>query len=306
MCLANLVIQICAIIAIIKEELTMAWDPNSGPPAEPNPNTGYGTPSNPYDTPQNPYGAPQNPYGASQNSFVTPPNQNYGNAYTNQAGYMPPAAAPLPLGEAIRQLPGQYLRVLTRPSAMTFAEEMGKAAWNIVWVQLIGYAVIATILSFIATQIGLSLTTLGTGTASVNSSMLGAIRSIEGGASLGSIIIIPLFFFIGMGILFGLAKAFHGEGRFLTQCYTFLLFYAPLGIITSIIGLIPIAGSLIAFAISIYEIVLSVFAIQATHRLSGGKATAVVLIPVGVALLLACAAIVAIVAIVASSASQFH
>ncbi len=286
----------------------MAWDPNQGSSAEPGPNTGYGTPSNPYGTAQNPYGTPEIPYGAPQNPFAAPPNQNYGNAYNNMGGYMPPTSAPLPLGEAVRQLPNQYIRVLTRPGAMTFAAEMGKAAWNIIWVELIGYAIIATILSFIGTQIGLSVASLGTGTSSssVNSSTLGAIRSIEGGFSLGSIIIIPIGFFIGMGILFGLSKAFHGEGRFVTQCYIFLLFYAPLGIIGSIIGLIPIAGGLIVFALSIYEIVLSVFAIQATHRLSGGKATAVVLIPLAVVLLLACALIVAIVAIVASSSSQFH
>jgi hypothetical protein len=286
----------------------MAWNPNQEEPVNPNPNTGYGAPSHPYGTPENPYGAPQTPYGAPQNPFAMPPNQNYGNAYNNQSGYMPPAASPLPLGDAIRQLPNQYIRVLTRPGAMTFAGEMGKAAWNIVWVQLIGYAVIATILSFIATQIGLGLATLGnsTSTASVNSALLGSIRSIEAGVSLGSIIAIPIGFFIGMGILFGLAKAFHGEGRFVTQCYTFLLFYAPLGIIASVIALIPIAGGFIDLAIDIFEIVLSVFAIQATHRLSGGKATAVVLIPVGVLLLLACAFIVVIVAIVASSVQQIH
>jgi hypothetical protein len=307
--------QLFAIIVFIKEEFFMAWDPNQGQPVGPNPNTDYGAPSNPYESPGSPYAAPQssygppeNPYGAPQNPFAVPPGQNYGNAnaYNNQAGYMPPASTPLPLGEAVRQLPSQYIRVLTRPGAMTFAGEMSKAAWNIVWVQLVGYAVIATIFSFIGTQISSGLSTLGTGASSVNSSMLGSIRAIQVGTSLGSIIVVPLFFFIGMGILFGLSKAFHGQGRFVTQCYTFLLFSAPLGIIASIIGLIPLAGSVIAIAIEIYEIVLAIFAIQATHRLSGGKATAVVLIPVGVVLLLVCGLVVAIVAIVASSAQQFH
>jgi hypothetical protein len=317
----------------------MSWDPNQGQPAEPNPTphtdystpdpsnlygtpenpynppqipytapqNPYGAPQNPYGAPQNPYGAPQNPYGAPENRFAAPqPNQNYGNGYNYQGDYMQPAPTPLPLGQALRQLPRQYLRVLTRPSAMTFAAEMGKAVWDIVWVQLIGYAIFATIISFIAIQIGLSLATLNTGTSTANTAMLGSIRSIEAGFSLGSIISVPIGFFIGMGILFGLAKAFHGEGRFVTQCYTFLLFYVPLGIIALIISLIPFAGSFIAFAISIFEIVLSIFAIQATHRLSGGRATAVVLIPVGVVLLLTCGLAVAIFAFLLSNAQQFH
>ncbi len=33
---------------------------------------------------------------------------------------------PLPLGQAMRELPGQYFKVLTRPSVKTFAEEKGK------------------------------------------------------------------------------------------------------------------------------------------------------------------------------------
>ncbi len=40
--------------------------------------------------------------------------------------------APLPLGQAIRELPGQYLKVLTRPSVKTFAGEKGKAGWGII------------------------------------------------------------------------------------------------------------------------------------------------------------------------------
>src|SRR5207249_3543683 len=109
--------------------------------------------------------------------------------------------------------------------------------------------------------------------------------------------ILPVFFFIGMGILYGLSKAFGGQGGFLTQSYSFLLFDVPLRFLAALVGLIPFAGGLIAFAISIYEIVLSVFAIMAVHRLSGGKATAVVLIPVGVVVLLACAAFVVFFAI---------
>src|SRR6266496_1050109 len=106
----------------------MSYDPNQPP------NSGYDNP--PYGTPQPPYSAPQPPYGAPY------PQPGY--------DYPPPQTAPLPLGEAIRQLPNQYIKVLTRPSAATFAEEQGKASWDIVWVQLIIYAIVAAVLGYLA------------------------------------------------------------------------------------------------------------------------------------------------------------
>lgn len=170
---------------------------------------------------------------------------------------------------------------------------MGKASWDIVWVQLIGLAIISAILSYLATLI--SPTYNSTSSSSINPA---AFRSLIAGLSFGSIIIVPLFFFISMGIFYGLARAFGGQGRFVTQSYAYLLFGVLIGIVSSIVNLIPYLGVVIAFAISIYAIVLNIFSIMAVHRLSGGKATAVVLIPLGVALLLACALVVLFVTLI--------
>ena len=301
----------------------MSWNPDQGQTGgEQDPYSGYGSPQNPYGTPpppenpyqnpqnpyapppaENPYAAPQNPYAAPENPYA-PQNPyggtNYGGSYQQgqQAyGYEQPSATPLPLGQAIQQLPQQYINVLTHPSAQTFAGEIGKASWSIVWVQLIGYAVIASILGFLGRLI--SPTTLsstsGTGISAAQ------LTAIEGGASIGAIIVVPIIFFIGMGILYALSKAFGGQGTFLRQSYATLLFQVPLGILTALVGLIPIAGSFIGLAIEIYAIVLQIFAIMAVHRLSGGKATAVVLIPVAVLFLLVCALVVILVAIIASA-----
>ena len=274
----------------------MAWDPNQGQPETPN--TGYGPPPNPYGAPQNPYtNPPENPYATP--AYGAPGYQG-GPDY-----YAPPQSAPLPLGEAIRNLPNQYIRVITKPGPMTFAEEMGKASWDIVWVQLIFYAIISTILSYLGTLIsGANLNTT-TGTGSVNPALLQSIQSITFGLTLGQIVLVPLFFFIGMAIIYGLARAFGGHGTFLTQGYTYLLFDVPLGTASSLVGLIPIAGGLIALAIAVYRVVLAIFAVMAVHRLSGGRATAVVLIPIGVALLLACGLTVLVVALFAA-ALQHH
>jgi hypothetical protein len=45
---------------------------------------------------------------------------------------------PLPVGQAVAALPGQYLRALTRPSSGTFLEEKDKGSWALVWIQLLG------------------------------------------------------------------------------------------------------------------------------------------------------------------------
>jgi hypothetical protein len=42
-----------------------------------------------------------------------------------------PATKPPQLSETIWHLPRQYVKVLFRPSAKTFREEMGKAGWEL-------------------------------------------------------------------------------------------------------------------------------------------------------------------------------
>jgi Yip1 domain len=229
------------------------------------PNSAYGTPSNLYSVSQNPSMPPTAPPDAPP---FYPYTKNQGGP-----GYSPPPSAPLPLGEAIKGLPQQYTKGTTRPGVMTFAAEMGKASWDIVWVQLIGQAIILALLSYLRILI----------LHGFNAANFGTV-----GLPLVSIIMAPMFFFIGMGILYGLARAFGGQGKFVTQCYTYLLFSVPIGIVSGVVfTLIPVAGSFIAIALGIYGIVLTILSLKAVHRLSGGKATAVVLIPAGVVLLVA-------------------
>src|SRR5215467_14082266 len=69
-----------------------------------------------------------------------------GGLYGTPPGYDGPPEAKVPLAEAIQQLPRQYIKVLTKPSAATFAEEMGKASWSIFWVQLLGITILSSAL----------------------------------------------------------------------------------------------------------------------------------------------------------------
>lgn len=207
-----------------------------------------------------------------------------------------PQATPLPLREAIRQLPRQYWKVLTKPGAATFAEEMGKARWDIIWAQLLGYATIGALLGILAWLVLVAFWGLLFGSlvaTSPGNRSFPLTPFFLPGLVVGVFIFLAIFIgsiassFIGESITYLLAKAFGGQGSFTTQMYTTLLFQTPIGLLSGIIALIPYVGGLAGSAGSIYRLVLQVFSLMAVHRLSGGKATAVVLIPVAVSFLLA-------------------
>src|SRR6266478_537058 len=295
-------------------------DPNSGygnPPYGIPPSGPYGQPQNPYGAPTpGPYGQPPSPYGAppqgpygqppSPYGYGPPPQGPYGAPVYQQPGYgygpPPIQTAPLPLAEAIRQLPQQYIRILTRPSAATFAEEQGKAAWNIVWVQLLGLGVISGLLVFLILQIALPIV-MNSASSSGSSTMAGVVAIIEGfavGFAILEIIAVPVSFFITSGIYYLIAKAFSGQGTFLAQSYSATLFYVPMAILSLVLGLIPFLGGLAGLALFVYEIVLGVYMMMAVHRIGGGKATVVVLLPAIVLFLLLCVLGIIIAAAVGS------
>jgi hypothetical protein len=280
-------------------------NPNEGqgqPAGGADPHSGYGTPQNPYGTPppQNPYASPpppQNPYGTPPPQYGTPPYQQ-GQQGGYGYGYAPPQQAPRSIGQAIQELPNQYIRVLTKPSARTFAEEMGKADWAMIWIQLLILAVIGTILGLIRGAIGLA----GSAFVTNNTFNPASIAALTVSGSTFSFIAVPVSFFIVVVIQYLLAKAFQGQGNFVTQGYTYLLFEVPINIVSYLLGFIPIFGGIAGFALFIYGIVLNVFSIMAVHRLSGGKASAVVLIPIAVLFLLVflCVFVIAAILIAAT------
>jgi hypothetical protein len=220
-----------------------------------------------------------------------PPLQN---VYEQPSGYgfVPPPAAPRPLGQAIQELPRQYLKILTKPGAQTFAEEQGKADWGIIWLQLVFIGLVGTIIGIIDALLHLAATMYAMPGNGSSSAILGTAYSLTtSGPSLFSLVSIIAFFFIVVGIQYLLAKAFGGNGDFKQQGYSYLLFYVPLALISDVLGLVPILGLIVGFAVGIYQIVLNVFSIMAAQRLSGGKATGVVLIPIAaiIVLVLLCA-----------------
>jgi hypothetical protein len=235
------------------------------------------------------YRASYNAYGPAHGPQMPPPGAD------PRAGWGAPGpgvnASPLSLWEAVKQLPGQYWRVLTKPGTATFAYEAPKARWDVIWAQILGYALAAAVLATLAWLILVAFIT-----AEFNS-----VAPRTGGPNPGDLsvfFLVPAPFigastflagvggiFLGQGITYLLAKAFGGQGSFLVQVYTTLLFQVPIGLITVALSLIPFLGSIGSLG-SIYGYVLQTFQLMVVHRLSTGKAIAVVLIPVGVGILL--------------------
>ena len=213
--------------------------------------------------------APPPPPGAFEPYGAPPPT---GGAYA----YAAPAGAPVPAG--IGAIWQKWLNVTTKPGVASFARELPTANWRDIWLSLIGLGILSAITGAIAAlYTGQTITiprTDGTTTT----------WHIPAGASWFAIISVPLAFFIGVAILFVVAKLFGGTGTFLEQSYAMALFYVPIQAVIAILGLVPFFGGLATFVLGIYEIVLAVFAIAASQRLSTGRSVAVVLLP-GVILL---------------------
>jgi hypothetical protein len=297
------------------------YPPNNGnppeyppvPPTPPynNPGPGYPPPNNPgYPPSGNPgpgYPPPNNPgYPPSGNPGTYPPPPPYppytdpNVGYNAAPGYnnygLPPVNnQPLPLGEALRQLPGQYWRVITKPGAATFAMEMGKAAWNVIWVQLVILALfvaLATGALFAVLVPNLIRYAASSASSSISGTNIDAVITLYQSLGVGGAIFAFFFtfvgFFIATGIYFLLAKLFGGRGTFLQYCYCFLLFSIPIIILSVASVFIPFIGLLIVLALGIYQIVLMVYMTMAVHRLPGGRATLAVLILPIVGTILSC------------------
>lgn len=262
---------------------------------------------------QSPYGVPTPGFpapGQGMPVFAPPPGYGFPQPPYGYRFDLIPQAQPLPLGQAIRELPGQYKKILFKPGMRSFAEEQGKAEWGIIWIQLLFQLFIGALLSvpqlFFASHTNNSIPGLPFSTTDLY------LAELVGTLTLG-----PAIFFGQVGIQYLLARAFKGAGSFKQQAYNQLLFAVPLGLVSSIISAVftsltsgmnplslptssitttgttvPTPGGgyliglllfeLLAGGIGIYTIVLNVFSIMAAHRVSGGKATAVVLIPIAI------------------------
>ena len=117
--------------------------------------------------------------------------------------------------------------------------------------------------------------------------------------SLSYIVFGPVLFLIGTGIYHVLASLLGGRGgQYGRYTYLYSTFSAPLMILTSILGFIPVIGGVIGFVLGVYQMVLAYFATKVEYSLTKGRAIIVVVASVLFGMLLAaCLNVVALVAI---------
>jgi hypothetical protein len=188
---------------------------------------------------------------------------------------------PLPLGQAIRALPAQYLKVITRPSVQSFSSEKGKAGWSSVWFQLFALGILSALLSVLAQllappHVG-NVPGVSAATVQAVTTILLALFIIAG---------TPLAFLAAGAVFYWLARLFKGDGSYLQQVYTLTLFGVPLVLLSSLLQLIPATSSWLPYLPHLYSLVLLVLSLMAVHHLSRGKALAIMLIPLGIVLVL--------------------
>jgi len=172
------------------------------------------------------------------------------------------------LSAALLRLPQRYFKALLRPSVSTFVQDKGQASWSLVWIQLLVWAVLDAAL-------GVLVNFISRPTTSTPFQQFFALAT-----SYGLVVLVPVLFFLLMGIVYLLARSFGGQGTFLEQCNASLYIQAPLGILSKLLALIPGVGRILNSVLSLYGIAIQAFAIMAVHRFSRGKAIATILIPV--------------------------
>ena len=176
-----------------------------------------------------------------------------------------------PLGRAIRALPGQYIKVLIRPSITTFAEEKRNAIWGIIWAQFIGLGIISAILQSLGLLISPpNYNSIAGATAGLSASTLLVFSIVF--FAIVEILLTPVSFLAAGGILFLIARIFGGKGTYREQIYTTLLYGVPMVILSYLLFLVPVAGAWLLYLPHIYSLVLLIISMMAVHQFGRGKA----------------------------------
>lgn len=211
-----------------------------------------------------------------------------------------------------------WLNVLTHPEEATFEQERIKPNANLstALIYIIIGAVVSAILGFIGVGLTLPNQMMMVQQMLAQAELPPEVKSQLGGLFTGgfmtgmagvggvaSIIWAPIGFLIGVGILYLIARLLGGTGDFGNYAYLIATFQAPLTIAEALVGLVPFLGGCVVAILSIYGLVLTYFATKVAHNLTSGRAIAVILIPIGVAILLALC-VAAFIAIAAVSISR--
>src|SRR3989344_5286903 len=94
-----------------------------------------------------------------------------------------------------------------------------------------------------------------------------------------------ILMFIAVGILYVMAMILGGKGGFGAQYYLTSIYYAPIAIITAILGVVPVVGGILGLLLGLYSLYLLTIMLKTLHEFSILMAVLTWLIP-GVVLFL--------------------
>ncbi|MBX8465654.1 MULTISPECIES: YIP1 family protein [unclassified Deinococcus] len=159
----------------------------------------------------------------------------------------------------VQNMFAQSTAVLTQPSPATFERyERGgglRSALTYVMVAAVVSAVIAAVFSFLHSDV----------------TFFGQLFSRLIGVPVGFLMFTGAVYLIGRTL-------FKGTGTYPEVAYTFALFYVPISIVMTLLGIIPILGWLISLALSLVLVYFGFLAVQSSMNLRDQTQAAVTLV----------------------------
>jgi hypothetical protein len=218
-------------------------------------------------------------------------------------GFQPSLSSPpdIPADEPVIS---RMVDILTHPTNIPhYIAHLRGAKWStIIWLVL-GLGILESVVNAIATQtFGSSLGNIPGFSHLPSSWQAGydAVARLSGYH--GNLLTTVVYFFLAAGLYWLLAKLLGGQGSFLQSTWLFALISTPISAGATLLGLIPVLGLVTSVVLGIAQVVMTIFAMAAAHRLTVGKATTVVLIPLALGLVGAiCALGVAAISLVGST-----
>ncbi|AWN22342.1 YIP1 family protein [Deinococcus irradiatisoli] len=149
------------------------------------------------------------------------------------------------LSPSIQTMFAQSTAVLSQPSVATFEKFEWRGGVQSAYTYVLVAAVVSAIIAAIFAPFHREVTFFG--------------------QLLSRLITIPVSFAVFTGAVYYIGKAlFKGTGTYAEVAYTFALFYVPLSILGTVIGIIPILGWLVGFVISLAMIYFGFLAVQSS------------------------------------------
>ncbi len=99
---------------------------------------------------------------------------------------------------------------------------------------------------------------------------------------------VPVFFLIGSGMFWIIARVLGGECSYTEQTYLMAAYSAPLFILNTLFNMVPLLGPFLILATNIYAIVLTYYALKVTHHFPSNKVIGTLALPLTLVLLFAC------------------